>query len=101
VAVIFTSTRRAGDDEAYGEMAARMEELAGQRPGYLGIESVRDPATGEGITASYWATEADAAAWGADADHLGAQRLGRDRWYGAYALRIAVVSRTVRFNAAG
>ena len=40
-AVIFTSTRTAGDN-GYGVMAARMEELAAQQPGYLGIDSARD-----------------------------------------------------------
>ena len=39
-AVIFTSIREDADD-GYGAMSARMEELAAQQPGYLGIESSR------------------------------------------------------------
>jgi heme-degrading monooxygenase HmoA len=90
VAVIFTSLRTDDDDDGYAAMAARMEELGAEQPGYLGIESVRD---GLGITVSYWRTEEDARAWKAVAEHLGAQRLGREQWYRAYRVRVAVVQR--------
>lgn len=89
VAVIFTSLRTAGD-HGYGAMANQMEALAAKQPGYLGIETARDEL---GITVSYWATEDDARAWKQVADHLGAQRLGRERWYAAYRVRIATVER--------
>ncbi|WP_368389726.1 hypothetical protein [Maribacter sp. 1_MG-2023] len=39
-AVIFTSTRIAGDD-GYGEMADFMEQLAKKQSGYIGIESAK------------------------------------------------------------
>ena len=90
VAVIFTSLRTDHDEEGYEAMAARMEELGAEQPGYLGIESVRD---GLGITVSYWQTEGDAQAWKQVAEHLGAQRLGREEWYRAYRVRVAVVQR--------
>jgi heme-degrading monooxygenase HmoA len=90
VAVIFTSLRTEEDDEGYAAMAARMEELGAEQPGYLGIESVRD---GLGITVSYWRTEADARAWKQVAEHLGAQHLGQQQWYRAYRVRVAVVQR--------
>ena len=97
VAVIFTSLRTAGDD-GYGETAARMEELASQQPGYLGIESARE---GVGITVSYWATEDDARAWKRVAEHVAAQRAGRERWYRQYAMRIATVTRDYGFERPG
>jgi heme-degrading monooxygenase HmoA len=90
VAVIFTSLRTELDDEGYAAMAARMEELGAEQPGYLGIESVRD---GLGITVSYWRTDADARAWKQVAEHLAAQHLGQTRWYRDYRLRVAVVQR--------
>ena len=93
VAVIFSATRTIADDEGYEAMAVQMEELAGEQPGYLEIESVRDPNTRAGITISYWATEADAKAWKQVAEHLGAQQLGRQRWYSTYRIRIATVTR--------
>jgi heme-degrading monooxygenase HmoA len=88
-AVIFTSLRTEGDN-GYGAMAALMEELAAKQPGYLGIESAR---SGLGITVSYWADEAAIAAWKANVQHAAAQKLGQERWYANYHLRIAKVER--------
>ena len=88
-AVIFATTREASDD-GYDEMAARMVELAAERPGFLGIDSARSDI---GITVSYWASEEAIAAWKADADHTMAREAGRDRFYTAYTLRVAKVER--------
>jgi len=90
-AVIFTSQATA-DDAGYGEMAARMTELALAEDGCLGAESTRD-ADGLGITVSYWRDEAAIAAWKAKAEHLAAQRMGIARWYAHYELRVARVER--------
>ncbi|MCB1000267.1 MAG: antibiotic biosynthesis monooxygenase [Acidimicrobiales bacterium] len=92
VAVIFTSVRTDADAEGYAAMADRMDALARAQPGWLGIESARGD-DGLGITVSYWASERDAQAWKQVADHLGAQQLGRDRWYERYSTRVAVVGR--------
>ena len=93
VAVIFSARRTLDDDAAYGDMAIEMERLAARQPGYLGIESARSRDR-FGITVSYWATEADAQAWKQVGEHLGAQRLGRERWYERYVVRVATVGRT-------
>ena len=93
VAVIFTSVRTPDDDVGYAEMADAMEALAAEQPGYLGIEAARDPQSRTGVTVSYWATEADGQAWKAVAEHLGAQALGRERWYQTYRVRVATVGR--------
>ncbi len=90
-AVIFTSKRREGD-HGYEAMAETMMRLALARPGCLGAESVRDE-TGLGITVSYWKDEAAIIAWKAAVQHLTAQRLGKERWYAHYSLRIAKVER--------
>ena len=103
VAVIFASVRLADgsrapvDDVGYAEMADRMDALSREQPGYLGIDSARG-ADGLGITVSYWATEADAVAWKQVADHLGAQRLGRERWYRGYTTRVATVARSYSWH---
>jgi heme-degrading monooxygenase HmoA len=98
VAVIFTSRRTPGDN-GYSAMAARMEELAAEQPGYLGIESARSDEEGAiGITVSYWATENEARSWKRVAEHLGAQRDGRERWYAEYSVRVATVSRAYGFS---
>jgi heme-degrading monooxygenase HmoA len=88
--VIFTSTRTDGDN-GYAVMADRMEELAGEQPGFLGVESARDAL---GITVSYWRDDASAAAWKQVAEHLVAQQRGRDVWYSDYQVRVATVTRS-------
>ena len=89
VAVVFTSVRTEGD-HGYAAMTARMEELAAQQPGYLGIETARDEV---GITVSYWSDEDAARAWKRVAAHLVAQQRGREAWYADYRVRVAVVHR--------
>jgi heme-degrading monooxygenase HmoA len=92
LAVIFSSRRRPGDEEAYARMAERMNALAADEPGFLGLESVRG-ADGFGITVSYWASEADIARWKSNVEHRLAQAMGRRRWYEHYELRVARVER--------
>ena len=95
-AVIFSSTRAARPDDGYAEAAARMEELARQQPGFLGVESARDSALG--ITVSYWATREAVAAWGRHAEHLLAQKFGRTTWYNSFTLRVCVVESVRSFT---
>jgi len=90
-AVIFTSLRTPGD-QGYGEMAERMLALAGEQPGYLGVESARGE-DGLGITVSYWRDEESIARWKQHAEHLVAQARGKRTWYEAYELRVARVER--------
>jgi heme-degrading monooxygenase HmoA len=90
-AVIFTSKRTPGD-HGYAAMADAMTELALKQPGNLGAESARG-ADGLGITVSYWQDEASIKAWKAVASHLAAQKLGKERWYDHYELRVAKVER--------
>src|SRR5271169_5902052 len=90
-AVIFTSARTEGD-WGYNETAARMEELAKEVPGYLGIESARG-ADGFGITVSYWASEEAIRDWKANMEHRAAQEAGKSTWYAGYSIRIAKVER--------
>jgi heme-degrading monooxygenase HmoA len=95
---IFTSVRHP-EDGGYGAMSARMIELVRAQPGFLGMESVRT-ADGHGITLSYWDSPESIQAWKRDAEHLEAQRLGRERWYQRYALRVARVERQAFFEGA-
>jgi heme-degrading monooxygenase HmoA len=92
VAVVFTSLRTEGDN-GYSVMSARMDRLAAEQPGYLGLESVRDPDGVTGITVSYWADEDAARAWKQVAEHLVAQERGREMWYSDYRVRVASVLR--------
>jgi heme-degrading monooxygenase HmoA len=89
VAVIFTSLRTP-DDNGYGETAVAMERLVRQQAGFLGVESAREEL---GITVSYWQNEDAARSWKQVAEHLVAQRQGRDSWYRDYQVRVATVIR--------
>lgn len=94
-AVIFTSKRTEGDD-GYAAMAERMEALAKQQPGYLGLEHARD---GElGITVSYFTDEASIRAWKQNVEHAEAQRQGKEKWYRAFDVRVAKVERAYSFE---
>jgi heme-degrading monooxygenase HmoA len=90
-AVIFTSQRTAVD-EGYDHASEEMVRLASSQPGFLGLESVRG-ADGFGITVSYWRDEASIRAWREKAEHRAVQRVGRERWYRAYRVRVARVER--------
>lgn len=94
-AVIFTSLRTEGDND-YAAMAVAMDELAKQQPGYLGIESARE---GLGITVSYWQDLESIRNWKMNAEHLIAQKYGREKWYTHYKTRICKVERDYGFEA--
>ena len=106
-AVIFTNQIRdepSADDTAAGDgyaaTADRMVRLAERHPGFLGIDSARN-ADGFGITVSYWRDEKAIADWRADVEHAEAQRLGREKWYQRFTLRVARVERGYGFDRAG
>lgn len=90
-AVIFSSCLKQSH-EGYEKMGEVIVELALGQPGCLGMESTRDP-TGFGITISYWKDEASIAAWKQNTQHLLAQKMGIERWYDHYELRVAKVER--------
>ena len=88
-AAIFTSLRSPGDN-GYGAMSAKMLELVSTQPGFLGVESAKEDI---GITISYWADIESIKNWKANLEHQTAQRLGHDRWYESFKIRIAKVER--------
>lgn len=88
-AVIFTSIIQ-DNAEGYSEMARKMEELAALQNGYLGMESARESL---GITVSYWKTEQDIKNWKEHLEHLVAQKMGQEKWYKNYAVRVCKMER--------
>jgi heme-degrading monooxygenase HmoA len=100
VAVIFTSQRTPEHEDEYQAMAERMAELAEAQPGFLGVDSVRG-SDGIGITVAYYKSADDARAWKGHAEHMGAQRLGREKFYAMYRVRIATVEREYGFSRSG
>ena len=90
-AVIFAN-QASSELSGYSEMADKMVELAQSQPGYIGVESTRD-SEGFGITVSYWRDQEAMIGWKAVASHALAQKLGKERWYEHYVLRVAKVER--------
>lgn len=76
-------------------MAVRMDELAREQPGYLGIDSARSEV---GVTVSYWRDLESVRAWKQQMEHLDAQRRGREEWYEAYTVRICRVEHEYDFK---
>ena len=93
-AVIFTSSLTK-NNEGYVEMAQKMESLAKQQDGFLGINSARE---GVGITVSYWESLDAIKIWKQNSEHLIAQQKGRNQWYDWYNTRICKVEREYEFD---
>lgn len=91
-AVIFSSRRTDLDPELYRETARRMEQLAAAQPGFLGMESARDP-DGFGITVSYWRSPEAIAEWKHHLEHRAARDQGRENWYAHFEVRVSKVER--------
>lgn len=94
-AVIFTSVKTGIDANEYSVMAEKMFELAALQKGFLGVESAREEI---GITVSYWKTEEDILNWKKDIEHLVAQKLGIEKWYQYYTVRVCKVERQYCFE---
>lgn len=93
-AVIFTSTQTS-DLAGYSKMSEYMVSLAEKQPGFLGVDSARDDV---GITISYWNSLEAISKWKQNSDHLLAQKMGKEKWYSWYNVRICKVEREYEFN---
>jgi len=93
-AIIFTSLL-SESIEGYNEMAIKMETLAKQQPGYLGIESAHENI---GITISYWESLEAIKNWKDNVDHQAAQKIGKEKWYQTYKVRVCKVEREYEFG---
>ncbi|PCI33561.1 MAG: antibiotic biosynthesis monooxygenase [Alphaproteobacteria bacterium] len=94
-AVIFTSVQ-SDYDQGYAQTAQQMVDLAARQPGYLGFETVSEGK--QGISVSYWKDLDSIKSWKKVADHLTAQKSGREKWYKSYTTRIARVEREYSFE---
>ncbi|EJV87619.1 antibiotic biosynthesis monooxygenase family protein [Bacillus mycoides] len=95
-AVIFTSNL-SNDTTDYSTVSEKMEELAKQQPGFLGVESARDN-SGLGITISYWESLEAIENWKKNALHKEAKTRGREQWYENFHLRICLVEKEYKFQ---
>ena len=96
IAVVFTSTRTAGDD-GYGDMSNHMADLVNDVDGFLGMDSVRG-ADGRGITVGYFRDDEALKNWRENLEHREAMQLGRVKWYDEYSLHITRVERSYTWS---
>lgn len=96
-AVIFSSQHTNVDQTQYESMAKRMEELASNMPGFIGIESTKNH-NGFGITISYWKNLESILLWKNHPEHINAQNMGKEKWYSAYNLRVAKIEYEYSFS---
>lgn len=92
-AVVFTSTLK--ENENYHAIAEQMVLLAQTMPGFLGFESARNEI---GITVSYWQDEASIKNWKQQTNHLLAQKMGQEKFYEKYKVRVCLVQRDYGFD---
>lgn len=96
VLTIFRSRLRPGSEREYARVAERMDELAAQQPGFLGIKTFVAP-DGERVSLVEFAAAADALAWRNHPEHREAQRLGREQFYAAYDVIVCTPLRRYTF----
>lgn len=96
--IVFRSRLRPGIEAEYGEHAGRIYELAVAARGFVSAKDfVADD--GERVALIEWDRPSDLAVWRALPDHVAAQRMGRERYYAAYDLRVCRELHGARFDA--
>lgn len=99
IAVIFEVTPAPGMREAYLESAALLRPHAERIEGFISIErfeSIAEP--GKMLSLSFWRDEAAIEAWRNLPEHRAMQKLGREKYFAHYRLRIADVARDYGMN---
>jgi heme-degrading monooxygenase HmoA len=92
-AVIFSIVRAPVDEADYAAMGEAMATLAAEQDGFLGFEYAPETPEGFSLSVSYWRDDESIRCWKQNAEHLIAQKLGKEKWYPAYAIKVARVER--------
>ncbi len=95
-AVIFSALPSGKVDGEYDELSFQLRMKAKENPGFLGMELVNGGDME--LTISYWATKEDILNWKQQAEHLIAQKKGKEKWYDAYKVRVCKVERDYAFE---
>ncbi len=87
--VVFTSIRTAVQ-EGYSELNDELWVDAQKLDGFIGADSLRNE-EGFGITVLYFKNMKTIKEWSRYQKHVGAKKLGKEKWYKNYSVRIAKV----------
>ena len=94
--IVFRSRLTADAGADYAETADAMLARARAMPGFLEFKHFHAD-DGERLALIRWESAETLRAWAEDAEHVVAQRRGRERWYSAYSIDVAEVVRSSRF----
>ncbi|WP_131740511.1 antibiotic biosynthesis monooxygenase family protein [Actinomadura roseirufa] len=94
---IYIRSTLSDDLDGYDEVDDAMGKLSQEQPGYLGRESLPS-GENEERSVIYWADEESLKAWRLHPEHQVAIRLGRERFYTSYDIRVARVEREYGFD---
>lgn len=97
VLTIFRSRLRPEARAEYERWARRMEELAAQMPGFVGIKTFAAD-DGERVSIVEFASDAEALAWQRHPEHREAQRLGREQFYAEFEVVVCTPLRRYAFK---
>ena len=97
VVALFRSRLRSDQNEEYREVAARMLKLAQAMPGFIDFKAFAAD-DGERISVVEFESLGTLEAWRDHAEHLIAQRAGRDRFYSEYRLQVLETIRDYAFD---
>ena len=86
-------------DADYQKAVARLRELAFTAFGCVDFVSMNEGDSE--LTLSYWRDEDSIRKWKAHSEHVLAQELGREKWYGSYSVQVAEIRREYQFGAPG
>jgi heme-degrading monooxygenase HmoA len=97
IVTVFRSRLMPGLQEEYVALVDRMAELAKTMPGYIAHKGFFAE-DGERCTIVEFADEKGQEAWRTNVEHIGAQRLGRTKYYETYDLQICSVLRESHYD---
>ncbi len=98
--VVFRNRLREGVDEAYGERAGQIYELALKMPGLVATKDFVAE-DGERLAIIEFRSTEELEAWRVHSEHQVAQAQGREQFYSEYSLQICELVRESRFKREG
>lgn len=95
--VVFRNRLREGVDEAYGERAGQIYDLALNMPGLISTKNFVAE-DGERLAIIEFRSAEELEAWRVHSEHQVAQTQGRERFYTEYSLQVCELVRESRFK---
>ena len=95
--IVFRSRLRPGVDEEFDARSAEMFRYASEMPGFRSIKTYTAE-DGENVGLVEFDTADELEAWRQRAEHVQAQREGREKFFAEYRIQVCEVVRTSDFH---